>query len=233
MSRANAMRSATAAVLLVGSLLTACASDAPASVLEQRTRFDAAVELPDATTGDETTLAAALANRRSGREFSTEPLDLETIGALLWAAQGITDDGRGYRTAPSAGARFPLEVYAVTAAEVLHYLPSGHRVEKREDAGTIDRLGEAAFGQTFLADAPVVIVISAVVSRTEAEYGAVADDLVNRESGHAAQNVLLQATALDLAAVPIGGFDPAEVAELLAFTSAEEPLYLIPVGHRP
>ena len=80
------------------------------------------------------------------------------------------------------------------------------------------------------ASAPLVIVVAADPARTEQEYGAVADDLVNREAGHAAQNILLQATALGLAAVPVGGFDPTAVARLLALPPGQTVLYLLPIG---
>jgi SagB-type dehydrogenase family enzyme len=171
-----------------------------------------------------------LDERRSVREYATTPLTMDEIGQLLWAGQGITDDGTGYRTTPSAGARYPLELYAVTATDVMHYIPAGHRVEQRADTTTLAALPDTAFGQDFVGSAPLVVVIAADPARTEQEYGAMAGDLVNLEAGHAAQNVLLQATALGLAAVPVGGFDPAAVARLLALPPGEEVRYLIPVG---
>lgn len=210
-------------------LLVACAEQAPESVLVETARYEAPVDLPPPDRTGTVTLEDALADRRSVREFADRPLPLETIGQLFWSGQGVTDDA-GYRTAPSAGARYPLELYAVTDDTLLHYLPDGHRVERRTDRTTLDALASIAFGQRFVGEAPVVVVIAADFARTEAEYGAAAHDLVNRESGHAAQNVLLQATALDLAAVPVGGFDPAEVGERLALPPGEEVLYLIPVG---
>ena len=171
-----------------------------------------------------------LTERRSAREFSAAELDESTIGQLLWAGQGITDDA-GHRTAPSAGATYPIELYALTETTFVHYLPAGHQVEQRPDTRSLDLLADAAFEQDFVNDAPVVLVITGIRSRTEAEYGAVGNDLMNREAGHVAQNILLQATALGLAAVPVGGFDPAEVARLLALQPGEEVLYLLPVGH--
>lgn len=226
------MRSTWPASIALLVVLTGCAASAPPSVRAQTNRFEPPIALPSIEHTDPTSLSEALAGRRSAREYAPEPLGLAITGQLFWAAQGITDE-LGHRTAPSAGARYPLEIYAVTAEEILHYLPAGHRVEARSDDRTLDALGDVAFGQSFVADAPTVLVITGVIARTEEEYGAVAPDLVNRESGHAAQNVLLQATALDLVHVPVGGFDPAAVADLLALPPGEQPLYLIPVGHRP
>jgi SagB-type dehydrogenase family enzyme len=220
------------ALALVGVLTAACASTAPAEVLQGSARFGTPVVLPAADLDGSLALEAVLAARRSGRAFSPEPLPPAVVSQLFWAAQGITD-GAGRRTAPSAGARYPLELYAVTGEQLMHYLPDGHRVEQRDAPGLLARLGPAAFGQDFVSTAPAVFVITGVVSRTEAEYGAVARRLVDREAGHAAQNLLLQATALGLAAVPVGGFDPSDVGRQLALPPGEEVLYLVPAGFPP
>ena len=168
--------------------------------------------------------------RRSGREFRSDLLPLWLLGQLLWAAQGITGPG-GKRAAPSAGALYPLELYVVEPAAILHYLPAGHRVERRSDVDRRPELEAAAFGQDFVGSAPVVVVIVAVVERTRRRYGAVAADLVNREAGHAAQNLLLEATAHGLAAVPVGGLDPRAVEVALALPPGHEAVYMIPVGY--
>ncbi|MDH3754558.1 MAG: SagB/ThcOx family dehydrogenase [Acidimicrobiia bacterium] len=209
--------------------LAGCVGSAPRSVQEQSQRFSEIVDLPPPDLAGSGSLEAALHQRRSQRAYAEAEPPLEVIGQLLWAGQGITDD-LGHRTAPSAGARYPLELYAVTAETIAHYLPDGHRIEQRPDRAALAGFGDVAFGQGFVSDAPLVIVISAEVARTEVEYGALAADLVNRESGHAAQNILLQATALELAAVPVGGFDPADVGQLLALPPGHDALYLIPVG---
>lgn len=223
------MGSALRSFVIVATLLAGCASEAPDEILQQTQRYPTVIELPAPDLNGTLSLERALRERRSVREYATTPLTLDEVGQLLWAGQGITDDA-GYRTAPSAGARYPLELYAVTAADLMHYLPVGHRVEQRVDTTTLEALADAAFDQEFVGSAPLVVVIAAEPARTEQEYGAMAGDLVNREAGHAAQNILLQATALGLAAVPVGGFDPAAVARLLALPPGQVVLYLIPVG---
>lgn len=215
--------------VVASSLVFGCAAEAPESVIGRTQRFDDVMELPAPDLTGEMSLEQALVERRSRREFSPTELPTATIGQLFWAGQGITDD-RGYRTAPSAGAHYPLELYAITATSVSHYLPDGHRVEHRSDTTTLAGLADAAFGQDHVGSAPVVFVVTGVAARTAAEYGALAADFVEREAGHAVQNMLLQAAALELAAVPVGGFDPAEVARLLALPAGHEVLYLIPVG---
>lgn len=225
------MRQRRLVVSVVALLLTGCASDAPAEVVTQDARYTDTIALPPPDETGARPLEEVLARRRSVREFDDEPLPMEIVGQLLWAAQGVTDDA-GHRTAPSAGARYPIEVYAVTATEVMHYLPERHAVESRVDERAARRLAASSFGQGVIAEAPVVLVITGVVARTRVEYGAVADELMNREAGHVAQNVLLQATALDLASVPVGGFDPVDASRALALPQGEEVLYLVPVGTR-
>lgn len=172
----------------------------------------------------------ALRRRRSVREFAAGPLTDAEIGQLLWAAQGVTADWGG-RSAPSAGALYPLELHAVTASGSLHYLPVGHRAEvtTREDLRP-DLMG-AALDQEPVGAAPLVVAVVAVPARTAARYGSRARRYVDLEAGHAAQNLLLQAVALDLAAVPIGAFDDDAVAKILTLPAGHEPRYLIPVGH--
>ncbi len=216
-------------VLVAGALAVGCVADPPDTVTSQTQRFGTVSALPEPELTGDMTVERALHQRRSGRDYASVDLSLATIGQLFWAGQGITD-AEGHRTAPSAGARYPLELYAVTASEVLHYLPDGHRVERRSDTTTLTRLGDVAFGQRYVGTAPVVIVVVGVDARTEAEYGALAADFVEREAGHATQNMLLQATALDLAAVPVGGFDPTDVSRLLALPPGQDVLYLVPVG---
>lgn len=226
------MTSALRSFAILAALMAGCASEAPDEILQITARYQSVVELPPPDVNGPISLEQALDERRSARQFSDDELPPETIGQLLWAGQGITDD-EGRRTAPSAGGTYPLELYAVTGSHLMHYLPDGHRAEQRADTTTLWSLADAAFGQEFVGEAPLVLVIAGDPSRIEQKYGAVAGDLMNREAGHAAQNVLLQATTLGLAAVPVGGFDPEAVARRLALPPGQTVLYLIPVGKPP
>ena len=123
-----------------------------------------------------------------------------------------------------------MELYVVTADSVMHYLPEDHRVEHRDSPDLRIQLQEAAFDQAHVGSAPAVIVIAAVFQRTAEKYGDRARDYVNQESGHTAQNILLEATGYGLTAVPTGGFDSAQTAKLLDLPADLEPLYLIPTG---
>jgi SagB-type dehydrogenase family enzyme len=176
-------------------------------------------------------LEETLAARRSVRRFGAEALSAEQISQLCWAAQGITDKARGYRTCPSAGATYPLELYVVTADGVDHYRPAGHALERHRDGDLRRALQEASLHQTFVGQAPATFVITAVVPQTERKYGERAIRYVHMEAGHCGQNILLQAVALGLGAVPVGAFGDEAVAKVLSLPPEHAPLYLIPVGH--
>ena len=188
------------------------------------------IALPPARVKGDMTLEEAIANRRSVRAFTDEPLSMQETSQLLWAAQGITDP-RGLRAAPSAGALYPLEVYVVLPDGVYRYLPQTHVISPVSDGDHRDDLWEAGLEQDALRQAAAVFVITAVYERTEAKYGERAERYVELEAGHAAQNLLLQAVVLDLGAVPIGAFYDDRVKAALALPADHQPLYLIPVGH--
>ena len=188
------------------------------------------LELPVPRLKGNLTLEEALAARRSVRAFSDEPLTMQDLSQLLWAAQGLTASWGG-RTAPSAGALYPLEVYLVTPKGLYHYLPEGHRAELLSRTDLRVQLSRAALGEAAVYGAPAVFVITAVYARTTAKYGDRGERYVQLEAGHVAQNLLLQAVALGLAGVPIGAFSDDDVGRLLDLPSDRVPLYLIPVGH--
>jgi SagB-type dehydrogenase family enzyme len=191
----------------------------------------AAVLLPAPRAAGSMSLEEAIRTRRSQRSFDARPIAPDALGQLLFAAQGITAPAAGLRAAPSAGATYPLELYVVAPDGVHHYEPVGHRLSRVSPADRRAELSRAALGQDAVRDAAVDLVIAADVARTAARYGARADRYVLLEAGHAAQNVLLEATALDLGAVPIGAFDDGDVRALLALPAERAPLYVIAVGH--
>ncbi len=176
-------------------------------------------------------LEEAIQRRRSVREFASVPLTDAEHGQLLWAAQGMTHRTMGLRAAPSAGALYPLEAYLVTGAGVFHYDPRTHQLRRTASTDVRNALFEAALRQEPVRDAPAVFVLAGVYERTAKKYRGRAERYVHMEAGHAAQNLLLQAVALGLAAVPIGAFDDGRVQQALALPSTHRPLYLLPVGH--
>jgi SagB-type dehydrogenase family enzyme len=189
------------------------------------------IDLPSPRLKGTLSLEESLSQRRSVREFSDQQLSLAEIGQLLWAAQGLTNPS-GYRTAPSAGALYPLEVYVITPEAMYHYDPQGHRLTFHTSGDLRPELYNAALQQEPVLKAPAVFVIAAVYQRTEQKYGAERSPrYVQIEAGHATQNLLLQAVALELGAVPIGAFYDDEIKTALSLPDDQVPLYLIPVGH--
>lgn len=216
--------------------LTGCSPDkspstTPSVVAESPTTPSQVIILPKPDLNGTLSLEEALANRRSVRDYSDKPLTIEEIGQLLWAAQGITDTS-GHRTAPSAGALYPLEIYVLLPDGFFHYIPAEHHLVLQKPGDLRTRLHTAALQQDSILNAPAIFVITAVYARTESKYGKERSPrYVHLEAGHAAQNLLLQAVALDLGAVPIGAFLNDQVIEVLSLPDDHKPQYLIPVGN--
>jgi SagB-type dehydrogenase family enzyme len=178
-------------------------------------------------------LEATLARRRTIRELAPHPLTEAEIGQLLWAAQGITHD-EVRRAAPSASSLFPLEVYIATQAGLAHYLPGPHALEQVSSVDLRPALQAATGEQPFMATAPLIVVICAVADRLVGRHGPErAVRYAAFEAGHAGQNLLLQAVALDLGSVPVGSFRDDEISRLLELPADEAPLYLFAVGRLP
>ena len=192
-------------------------------------------ELPPPSTGGESSLESSLDRRESIRSFGDEPLSLKQVAQLLWAAQGVTHAER-HRTAPSAGALYPLEVYLVAGkvegleAGTYRYVPGGHDLLPVADGDRRASLAEAALGQSWVGEAPAVLVIAAVYERTRSKYGERAARYVPIEAGAAGENVLLQATDLGLGSVMVGAFRDGAVSGVVGLRKGETPLLLIPVG---
>jgi SagB-type dehydrogenase family enzyme len=191
--------------------------------------------LPAAKLDGRHRLAQLLEQRRSVRDYAVSPLTLAQVGQLLWAAQGITSRG-GLRTAPSAGALYPLAVYVVAGriegvpAGVYRYDPHAHRLVLVRNGDQRHALASAAVRQTWLAGAPAIMVLAADYARTSVKYGGRAGRYVHIEAGAAAENLFLQAEDLGLGTVVVGSFDDQEIAGILQLPGNIAPLLLMPVG---
>ncbi len=175
-------------------------------------------------------LEETIGARRSVRTFVDSPLTRQEIAQLCWAAQGITDERRGFRAAPSAGATFPLTLYVATAEGVFRYQPVTHGLERHLVEDIRPALRRAALDQPWVERAPAVFVFAADSRRIAPRYGERAERYIAMEIGHAAQNLLLQAVALKLGAVPVGAFDDDDVSRVLRLPAPERALYIVPVG---
>ncbi len=193
------------------------------------------MELPAPSTTSTVSLEEAFSLRRSVRLFDAAPLTLQTLAQLLWAAQGSNGTGK-FRTAPSAGATYPLETYAVIGtvdgieSGLYLYDSESHTLSLHKEGDLREGLSEAALKQTSIVQAPMCILFAAIYEKTTGTYGDRGHMYVHLDVGHAAQNVLLQATALGLASVPVAAFKTRTVAALLELPEGQVPLYIIPVG---
>ncbi len=193
------------------------------------------IALPKPVLDGSISVERALSGRRSRREFAPEPLALASVSQLLWAAQGLTSD-RGFRTAPSAGALYPLEIHLVAGAVsglapgVYRYEPDGHGLVPVATGDVRNSLARAAHRQGWMADAPAILALSAEYARTARKYGRRAPRYVHIEVGHAAQNVYLQAESLGLGTCMVAAFDDRSVRKRLGLPDELEPLGLMPVG---
>jgi SagB-type dehydrogenase family enzyme len=187
--------------------------------------------LPPPVTKGTKSLEEVLAARRSVRQFQPTPLTIEQIGQLCWAAQGVTEPTRGLRTAPSAMAKYPLELYVATADGVSHYVPATHTLQPQADPDAWAVVQASSSRQPSAHLAPAVFIVAADASRFGARFGGdLTKHFADLETGHATQNLLLQAVALGLGAVPVAGFDKAAVSAAIHLPEGQSIVYLIPVG---
>ena len=173
----------------------------------------------------------ALAIRRSVRLFSSKPLESEHIGQLAWAGQGITDQQRGLRTAPSAGETYPIDLYFATQEGLFVYRPAEHSLEQTSDQDIRSGLAAAASMQESVATAACDIIVAGSVRKLTSQFRNKARTYMLLEAGHIAQNIQLQAVCLDLGSVTIGEFNTRDVSRACKLLRGLEPLYIICVGH--
>ena len=194
------------------------------------------VSLPKPDLTGSMSLEKAISNRRSIRNYSDEPLSLNHLSQLLWAAQGISSALRHYRTAPSAGAIYPFELFI--AVKNVRSLPAGiykystkeHQIEMLSVGNITKELSAAALGQNMIEDAALTFVFAARFPKITARYGERGIRYANIEAGHISQNVYLQAETLNLGTVAIGAFDYEVVSKVLNLPKNLSPLYIMPVG---
>jgi SagB-type dehydrogenase family enzyme len=205
----------------------------------------ARVKLPAPMLDGSVSVEKALARRRSVRQYASAPLTLQEAAQVLWAAYGITQpipEGPdflrgGLRTAPSAGALYPLEIYLV-AGNVTDLKPGVYRYESAThellliaEGDKRPELHDASAGQPWVKNAPAMLVYSAVYARTTGKYGDRGRErYVCMDAGHSAENVYLECAALGLGTVVLGAFYDADLKLAVGMTKTEEPLYIMPVG---
>lgn len=196
------------------------------------------VYLPEPRQKGSMSLEETIVRRRSIRDFTSRPVSQLQLSQILWVAQGISDVRGDYRTVPSAGATYPLEVFVVCgdnsieqlAGGIYHYDMVSHTLALHHQGDVRQELAMAASSQEFIYEAPLDIVICAVYERTLRRYGGRGERYVHMEVGHAGQNISLQAAALGLATVVVGAFHDESVRTILRLDRQYKPLYIMPIG---
>jgi len=197
------------------------------------------VKLPPPSYKGAMSVEEALKARRTVRQFAARSLDLRQVSQLLWGADGLSDP-RGRRTAASAGATYPLEIYLVVGERGVADLPAGlyrYRVKEHalEAAGKADlraAVARASLHQAWMAAAPVMVVIAAEYSRCTARYGERGLMYTHMEAGHVGTNVFLQSEALGLGAGIAGAFEDRGLSQALQLPKDYVPLLVMPVGFK-
>lgn len=197
------------------------------------------MELPVVNTTGTVTVEQAIGQRRTVRSFIPKKLSLDQLAQLLWAVQGITGKRNAFRSTPSAGALYPMDVYVVAGqgcvdeikAGVYHYEAREHALAAMAESDLRVEVAEASLSQMWMARAPVNFIITAEYKRVCNKYGRRGERYAMIETGHIGQNLFLQAEALGLKAGIVGAFDDAEINRLLNLPRAHEPLLIMPVGY--
>ena len=200
------------------------------------TKLTSKVNLPEPVLVGDVSVEAAMQKRRSVREFGRKTVTLEQVSQLAWAAQGVTGPKPYKRAAPSAGGRCPLELYVLVGEiagiepGLYRYLAQEHILELVRSDDLRQEVGRSAAGQTWLADAPVVFLFTAVYERTTSKYGQRGFRYVHMDVAFAAENLHLQAVALDLGTVVMGACTDTLVSQAIGLPNEEQPLLIMPVG---
>jgi SagB-type dehydrogenase family enzyme len=198
-----------------------------------------AIKLPQPNTTGGMALAEALKNRRTVRHFASRSLDLVQISQLLWEGDGASDT-RGLRTSPSAGATYPLDLYLVVGergvtdlpAGLYHYDVASHALMPLSKGNLHSPVARACLRQAWMAEAPVMVVITGEYRRCTKRYGQRGIRYTDIEAGNVSQNLFLAAEALGLGAGIVGAFDDKALAQALNLPPAHEPLLVMPLGYK-
>jgi len=179
-----------------------------------------------------------LRNRKTTRKFSNRTLPKEPLDAILFAAFGKTHSYKNIsmRTAPSAGATYPLDIYLaiedVTGMGdgIYKYDTTAEMMKLIRPGGFFNDLKKAALDQDFISKANINLLMVYVPERIVPEYGKDSLKYAAMECGHIGQNVLLMAAALELGSVPVGAFEADKMGAILGIKKPEEVLYIISIG---
>lgn len=201
----------------------------------------AEIALPSPSYKGTVSVEEALKARRTNRSFQPRPLTLKQFSQILWGAYGVTSQKYGsfLKTAPSAGALYPLDIYGVVgqrgvetlAPGVYHFRPENHAVELVKQGDLRAEVARQALQQMWMAKAPLMLVITGEYSRSSVKYGPRGVTYTHIEAGHVGQNIFLQAEAIGLKAGIVGAFNNRGVITTMGLPPSHNPLLIMPVGY--
>jgi SagB-type dehydrogenase family enzyme len=197
------------------------------------------MNLPKPILKGEVSVEEAIKHRRTIRSYLSKALTLEQLSQIFWAAQGITEDGGYKRSAPSAGALYPLDIYAAVGdngvegvkAGIYHYNAHKHVALLIAEGDFRKEVARTALSQMWMARAPINLVITSEYSRITSKYGTRGEMYAMIEAGLVGQNIFLQAEALGLRAGIVGAFQGNDVIRVMKISRAHDPLLILPVGY--
>lgn len=223
-------------IMLAGGLLLSINTFCQENQTNEKVEGFDVIQLMSPVFSSNTSIEEALLHRRSIRNYRDEPLKLQEISQILWAAQGITDKTYGFRTAPSAGALYPVEIYLVSGnvedvpAGIYKYKPHDHAIKKLIGGDKRNDISNAALRQNAITNSSAIIIISAAYERTAVKYGDRTERYVHIEVGHVGQNIYLQSFSLGIGSVMIGAFKDSALKKVLQIPDKEHPLAIMPLG---
>ena len=188
------------------------------------------IELPLFEPSRTMSLDRVLKQRKSIREFQPKSISRGQLSYLLWASTGVQriEDGYEFRTAPSAGALYPIETYVVAnnvrtlEAGLYHYSIRSHQLERLTQGDLRQKIAAAALGQGMCASASAVFVWSAVFERCKWKYGQRAYRYIYLDAGHIAENLALAAVSLNLGSCEIGALYDNQANAVIGVDGGEE-----------
>jgi SagB-type dehydrogenase family enzyme len=223
------------ATVLGAAVIAAVLIASPACVARAQQNPSASIKLPEVRRQGAMSLEGALWARRSTRALARDTIALAELGQLLWAAQGVNRPD-GHRTAPSAMAAYPLELYVLVSrvrdlpAGVYHYKPAGHELESVTTGDRLPEFVATAARATWIGDAAVVVVFAGAFDRAAGRFRDRAERFIAIEVGAAAQNLYLQAAALGLGTTYAASAQDSAVTQIVGLPSGQRPMGIMPVG---
>lgn len=198
------------------------------------------IALPRPSFAGRTSVEEAIKARRTTRHFKAQALRLEQVSQLLWAAYGVTAERGPYKSVPSAGALYPLDVWVAVGEKgveglesgVYHYLPRDHKLTRIKEGEVRADIARVSLYQSWMAEAPIILVVTGEYARCTRKYRDRGIPYTYIEAGHAGQNIFLQAEALGLGAGIVGAFYNDLVRQVLGIGEVYDPLLIMPVGYK-